>query len=239
MPLTLTLTGGPGLQRFDWVRPHDRVTVLARGAFTVEAVQNRDCIVLSQPAEGHAISFEFLGTVPGVVNGQPAKRGVLEAGLVLTWQQLTVTVDTLEEPGDEERAMIDLAQHSAAAMNVYADWLEAQGELDLATWARLMLAPTSYARTSQLAALAGTVGVAFRARVSRGRIERCRQACRGAWEALEMGAHDVQRSCTRCGERVNYCGALLEVHRDRGPVVIDPSIVRHEGDLDVPVIWLG
>ena len=102
-----------------------------------------------------------------------------------------------------ERALVDALRadpRDTATRDVYADWLEGQGEIDRARFVRGGAAP------------APPAGAAWRAVVSRARVRECwHDGCPGRWDALAATHFDNLRSCGTCDARVGYSTSLVEI----------------------------
>ena len=122
---------------------------------------------------------------------------------------------------------------------IYADWLEAQGEHDRATYLRVVckLADTSVHRKKapqlreRLVKLATASEAAWRAIVSRPAVDKCdiqfAFKCPKQWSALTLTSTPDVRHCGACEREVHFCSTLQDVmfHAARSHcVAFDPSL---------------
>lgn len=178
-----------------------------------------------------ALSFELGGTMtetPRVDGVVIATSGALHAGARLEWRGWTIEVGALAPLTQEERAQLDAARTSDAALLVYADALESRGAADDANWSRLVVDAAKNAE--KLQALTERVPSSHKAHTARADIERCAERCGQRWEALPLGESPWVRRCGRCGEDVSWAETPWSAP-DFGPVVVDPGAPREPGDL--------
>ncbi len=126
-----------------------------------------------------------------------------------------------------------------ASREVFADWLEEQGDPRRAELLRLQervleLSPTDpqYAPcTRRLRELAIVTDVEWRVLIGRPRVERCSIDCTKNWSELAPTELALQRRCPDCRNFVAYCESMPG---DRTPrrIVIDAGVHRIPGDLD-------
>jgi uncharacterized protein (TIGR02996 family) len=129
----------------------------------------------------------------------------------------------------EEAALVDaIVTGDVASRMIYADWLEARGDLERAEIVRRLAEGAPVDHELELA-LAPT-NVRWRARILEPTIEGCKVAdCPGHWGALERTGRADMRRCDRCAKLVLYCVNVpqAEEHRRaRGLVVFDPFVSR-------------
>lgn len=132
---------------------------------------------------------------------------------------------------------------------VYADWLEARGDLKRAQFLRTETAAVQPGAEleARVDLLAPPQEHPWRVVVSRGRIERCSalargEACAGRWDLLPAGTHETRRKCTVCERGVEYCisdKAAKRAGQLRGPIVLDAALDRTKAlaAYDGPIRW--
>lgn len=206
----------------------------------VASAAHRACCVLWVRAAGCFVVDRAGDTT---VNGKPIRgpralyredRIELAGGAVVFVEH----VDPMTTP--IERAFLaDIRGGDLAAREVYADWLDEQGDPRRAEFLRLedfaKADPGNGELARRLSQLAVVIDLDWRIAVGRGRVERCSSACGMDWgEMLDLvdKPNPRQRRCPRCINLVRYCERLAEAGGD-GParVVIDASIRRVPGDL--------
>lgn len=149
----------------------------------------------------------------------------------------------------EHQLLMEIAASDDAARVVYADWLEARGELARAELLRVQQDivgcgpddPRFEALAARLRTLAGSTDIAWRARVARPAVEGCAVAfelsCPKEWGKMQPTADDSVRYCGSCKKHVHYAANAGEAreHAQRGDcVAIDVAGLRWNGDLEPP-----
>ncbi len=200
--------------------------------FRDERVLRMHATVLRRP-EGYFI--EGRGTL--LINGFERKTSEIAVGDELIIGQTTLRVVELPGLEDAEAALVQALQEGEDALRlVYADLLEDRGDVAFAKYVRAEVdfhrAPTTKA---PLDALKPTVPPRCRALVARVPIELCDdRRCLRAWERLTLMADEPRtRVCEQCGLAVTFCDTAPQARRmmNEGPVAIDASADRREGDL--------
>jgi uncharacterized protein (TIGR02996 family) len=167
-----------------------------------------------------------------VVNGTSLATGPLKPGDTLRWHDLTVVVSHVKYLRPPEWGMVEAARRSDAALQVYADWLETQGDQASAEWARLIPSQDEEATRAQMAVLAMALGASLRSTLARGPVERCaKKGCSQRWEALSLEQEPWERTCAACTRIVTWCEDSETARGVVGPVVLDPSTPRTAADL--------
>ena len=126
---------------------------------------------------------------------------------------------------------------------VYADWLEARGEIERADFLRIvckLAAPkVNPKKAPQLAErlikLSASSDAAWRALVSRPKIEACdiefRFKCPKQWSSLSPTDAPGVRHCGTCDRKVHFCATLEEVREhawENHCVAFDPALRNRE-----------
>ncbi len=201
---------------------------------------------------------------PGpVINGVQLKetslRRQLRADDLVVWRDSAFVLSNSVEPSKEEQRVLAIIQTDPTERAVYADWLETRGADQCAEYVRLCGEAETGARTERMASLASRISISFRAMVATGQIERCHvEACPGRWESLPFSAAEPQgfealnpaislstrlapssystRHCQVCKSGVRFIARPALAHSISGPVVIEPSCARKQGDLHPPTI---
>ena len=143
-----------------------------------------------------------------------------------------------------------IAKHDEASRLVYADWLEANGDLARAEFLRLQQAlvgpaPADTAgralfkrRSDRLRVLAESIDPAWRIAVARPLVENCDAhfdfACPMEWGQLAETRDTNVRACSLCEEHVYYCTTIGEARRHAAQnhcVAIDITVERRPNDL--------
>jgi uncharacterized protein (TIGR02996 family) len=181
-----------------------------------------------------------------IVNGTPISEGELKDGDVLQLGTATMKLFEIPEMAREERGFVaEVHEGGDEARQVYADWLETVGRRDEAMWLRAEISwharsePSRELHRAELERLSSRVGAAFRALLSRPRIEACfRSECPREWASLLAGNDERVRHCGVCDTDVRFCDTVQEAQqRSRAGVygetrfVVDPSRRREEQDL--------
>ncbi len=156
------------------------------------------------------------------------------------------------DPGGVEGTFLDALRarpDDLDARLVYADWLEQQDRLAMATVVRHAASAAPLDPATRF--LANRMDRAWRALVWCGPIDHCpkaadgpRPACPRRWELLPSGGHPLARPCVSCGhevELVDHVEAIDErvfaTRRTvRTPLVVGPSLDRAHtlADLEAP-----
>jgi uncharacterized protein (TIGR02996 family) len=200
-------------------------------------------------------------TITPVDRAVVAVEGVRVNGLAPVYGTITIGVYSLQiadapkppvrVPAGIERELLDAIARGDEPMRlVYADWLEAEGDLTRAEFLRVQhrLAalpaedPGFELATDQLRELAAQVDVLWRARVARLPIEGCADVkfdflCPREWSALQPTEREKVRFCGSCKQQVFYSASIAEArrHAKRGEcVALDLGVARWGGDLDAP-----
>ena len=148
-----------------------------------------------------------------------------------------------------ERELVDLIGHGdEASRAVYADWLEGNGDPDVAELIRIQQALDEEidaaaidAGTARMRQLAASIELPLRARLSKAAIENCvpqfKFKCPKQWSALRLTAVEGERHCGQCERTVYFCATIDEARTRGGDgqcVAIDVASPRWIGDLDPP-----
>lgn len=136
----------------------------------------------------------------------------------------------MESP-DADHRTFDRIHADDRARAVYADELEAQGQVNAANFVRWSGSARTAADSARLAGLYALVGARFRSEVATAEIIACRQRsrfpegppCPGSWEALPRGA-DCTRICGICHQQVTYIERPDTQVRELSLLAIDPSL---------------
>jgi uncharacterized protein (TIGR02996 family) len=153
----------------------------------------------------------------------------------------------------EEKLLADIAAGDDEARDVYADWLEENGDVRRAEFLRVqellrtieVSDPSFVERSRELRQLAALVDLDWRIRVARTAVEGCRTSvkfdfvCPKQWSDLVETELAEVRFCDLCREQVFYCTTVAEArnHAWRGRcVAVDLTNERTQGDLDRPPI---
>lgn len=177
--------------------------------------------------------------LPALFNGSRLDRGPLKAGDTLGWHELTIVVSEVKYLRPPEWGMAEAARQNDAALQVYADWLETQGDDASAEWARLIPSQDEAAR-ARMAVLARGLGASFRSTLARGPVERCaKKSCAERWESLSLEEEPWERTCAACTRTVVWCEDSETARSVRGPVVLDPVTPRTDGDLLPRPVMVG
>ncbi|MEO7735667.1 MAG: FHA domain-containing protein [Kofleriaceae bacterium] len=124
----------------------------------------------------------------------------------------------------EHQLLVEIAACDDAASVVYADWLEARGELKQAEFLRIQQAilacvsdpPRRDELSACMLALVGSLDLSWRSQVVRAAIEHCPRAgelqCPKEWSKLQLTHHDGVRSCGSCKKKVRYVTMAGEAH---------------------------
>ncbi len=189
------------------------------------------------------------------LDGRPprSKGELLVPGAVLEidpWSFSLVDLDALPQAPAIEESFLETLERAPSDLDtplVYADWLEEHGRTCEAEALRQRLAGV----TPSALLLAGTLP-AWRRRVLPMAIEGCDRltreqddeeldapSCPRTWSRLAPvdGEPDVRR-CAVCDKRVAFASDIATAREralQRRPVVIDPAVTRHPGDLLAPI----
>lgn len=170
-----------------------------------------------------------------IVNGEPLQRGTLKIGDRLEWRTTIVLVKEAVNPGPLVREQAERGRADDTTLEVFADWLEANGAPGAAEYTRGVLRKSDRER---MEVLARQLPLGLRALIARGPIERCDRQCGQQWEALPIGAKEPWiKRCSQCQVDVSWCDNP-QYMPPRGPVVFCPSALRRPGDL-YPVHMVG
>jgi uncharacterized protein (TIGR02996 family) len=150
----------------------------------------------------------------------------------------------------EGELLAAIARHDEAARLVYADFLEARGELACAEFLRLQQAlvgtpPADLAgkalwkrRTTRLRELAEHVDPAWRTKVARPLVENCDAhfdfACPMEWGQLAATDDPDVRACNLCDELVYYSTTIATARKHAAMnrcVAVDITVERRPHDL--------
>lgn len=163
-------------------------------------------------------------------------------------EQAEVAPVAIDDPVEGE-LLAAIAARDEASRLVYADWLEARGELVRADFLRVQARldkiaaddPKLERLTDHLRELASHVDLGWRARVARPAIEGCTAAfdfqCPKEWGALDATGADEVKFCGTCKQSVYYAANVAEarVHAERGEcVALDITSARWQRDLEEP-----
>jgi uncharacterized protein (TIGR02996 family) len=152
--------------------------------------------------------------------------------------------DTAEIDITEQRLLAAIAMREAGSREIYADWLEEQGDLTRAEFLRLgEEAPTAMdeERFQQVAArlryLGSLIDLEWRKKVARPAIENCgfELECPKQWSELAPTNAGNVRYCNSCQKRVFYCATVSEArtHAIAGDcVAVDVVALRRPRDLE-------
>lgn len=172
---------------------------------------------------------------PARLNGTEAPRGQLNPGDRLEWRELVVLAKPVPYAGKRVREMTDLGRTDDAALEVFADWLEANGSPTAAEYARGVI---HGADRERMEVLARQLPLSLRTRIARGVVERCERACGQRWKSLATDAEKPWlKKCARCAQEIAWCDNPQYMSA-RGPVVFCPSAERRDGDL-FPMMVVG
>lgn len=166
--------------------------------------------------------------------------------VTLAYEDIRDQAIVAREPLEHE--LLEAIGHGdEASREVYADWLEGNGDPERAELIRLQQAldaepdaaavDASQARMRQLAA---SLDVPVRARLTKPPIENCPQfrfKCPRQWSELLLTAVEGERHCGECERTVYYCATIDEARQRAGEgacVAIDLASPRWRGDLDPP-----
>lgn len=170
-----------------------------------------------------------------MVNGAPMQRGTLKVGDRLEWRGTIVLVKAAINPGPLVREQAERGRANDVTLEVFADWLEANGASGAAEYTRGVLHKADRAR---MEVLARQLPLGLRAMIARGPIERCDQNCQQRWEELPIGPKEPWlKKCDGCQQLIAWCDNP-QYMTPRGPVVFCPSAERRAGDL-YPVHMVG
>jgi uncharacterized protein (TIGR02996 family) len=150
----------------------------------------------------------------------------------------------------EHELLAAIARHDEASRLVYADFLEARGEVARAEFLRLQQVlvgtpPTDAAgkrlwksRSKRLRELAEHVGEEWRIAVARPLVENCDAhfdfACPMEWGQLTETAEPDVRACNLCDELVYYSTSIAAARRHAAMnrcVAVDITVERRPDDL--------
>jgi hypothetical protein len=172
---------------------------------------------------------------PVILNGEPLQNGKLKVGDRLEWRDTIVLVKEALNPGPLVREQAERGRANDTTLEVFADWLEANGAAGAAEYTRGVI---HQADRERLEVLARQLPLSLRAMIARGPIERCDRQCAQRWEALPIGPKETWlKRCGECQQHVSWCDNP-QYMAPRGPVVFCPSALRRDGDL-YPVHVVG
>ncbi|MBL8918480.1 MAG: FHA domain-containing protein [Myxococcaceae bacterium] len=244
------------------------VTERALAAPFVDVGRDEQCPVV---LTGHGVSRRHLRLIPrggiaffrdldsslGVLlvrqgEARQVALGRLEPGDALRVGAFSLSVEGLGGHAPllaEDRARLEALRAGDEAREVFADWLEAAGRPQEAAYVRAELAlhrcapgsPDLRARLNALRALTRQVPMAFRAGVSRPRVEGCEpvearagSACPTRWDALDLTDDVGVRRCPACMQDVFFCDTVDEAQElgaCRQRVAVEVSRPRRPGDV--------
>jgi hypothetical protein len=192
-----------------------------------------------QLGRGDPVTFRARGG-QCTLDGREVRTGTLPEGALL------VLAETWEVRV-EQRAPLDQARlarlgtlETDAAREVFADELEASGELDFADYvrveARFHSQPSDVNRLA-LQRACSLVPAWQRAQVARAPIELCtRERCPSNWSALPGSPDARWRTCPGCAQTVTFCDSIREARAVDAPLVLEPARPRRPDDLAPAVL---
>lgn len=176
--------------------------------------------------DGRAGTFEVVAPFPRLTfNGTPTTRGSLVAGGRFKWGECELSVLEVEAPPDFDPSALGVLLADSSARAVFIDWVEAQGALRCAEYARLVAQPRTDATQARLTELTPQVWRFFREVVACVPIRRCGiDGCPRQWEAIAVTSSATVRKCPACRVFVHFAidPSLIPA---AGPFVLEPSIV--------------
>ena len=142
---------------------------------------------------------------------------------------------------------------------VYADWLEGDGQAAKAEFVRTQLTlrhiataadPAFAVAAKRLAELSTQLGAGWRARVAMAFLEGCpakgkrpglgfELVCPMRWDKLEPTATHGVRTCRTCSQTVTYCQSIEHARtlaQAGGCIAVDLGVARSPYDLDAPMV---
>ncbi|MCI0460370.1 MAG: TIGR02996 domain-containing protein [Gemmataceae bacterium] len=148
--------------------------------------------------------------------------------------------------GDEQALLnaVLTAPEDDQLRQVYADWLEEQGDprgefLRLDASLPVLSRRKRYAARDRLRELYAVINEDWLALICRAEIDRCPPShshppCPKRWGRLERTEDPFIRTCGSCGKQVFYCDtlALAQRHAKRGHIIVlAPCITQKPGDI--------
>ncbi|MFT3707868.1 MAG: hypothetical protein QM817_09445 [Archangium sp.] len=172
---------------------------------------------------------------PMLHNGEKTQSAVLKVGDRLEWRDTVILVKDIANPGSLVREQAERGRTNDTTLEVFADWLEANGAPTAAEYTRGVIHKTERER---MEVLARQLPLSLRALIARGPIERCDRSCDQRWESLAIGKGDTWlKRCGTCKLDISWCDNP-QYMSGRGPLVFCPSARRTSGDL-YPVHVVG
>lgn len=176
--------------------------------------------------DGRAGTFEVTSPFPRLTfNGAPATHGTLVAGGRFEWGECDLSVIEVEAPPEFDPEALGALLADSSARAVFVDWVESQGALRCAEYARLVAQPRTELTHARLAELTPQVWRYFREVVACVPIRRCGlEFCPKQWEAIAVTRAAAMRKCPGCKRYVQFAPDPTSIPAS-GPFVLEPSIV--------------
>lgn len=176
--------------------------------------------------DGRAGTFEVVAPFPRVTfNGAPATRGQLVAGGRFEWANCELSVMEVEAPPDFDPSALGVLLADSSARAVFIDWVESQGAVRCAEYARLVAQPRTEATQARLTELRPQVWRFFREVVACVPIRRCGlETCPRQWEAIAVPRSATMRKCPACQVYIRFAPDPRSIPAS-GPFVLEPSLV--------------